>query len=406
MKSLVILKGLVKEDKLGWVKEQGLENFFLDVDVIRRLYSTPELIGPNEGILGRSYSTLVHRKFMEILCTRLGKGCMIVVDFENESTSTLETLATVFGYEIFYVVKPIPQDYYGRPKKYSLPWYVTKTREELETEVKNFLEQHFDSKNKINTYQDIINWWKNRDKIINLSPTDIVLHVSDIHSNFDIYKDIKLKQDKYQFMIFHGDYIDGPEIGGSRRMIDEIINLPSSPTRIWLEGNHELRLRRYLGWMYFKNSGKKQVAEYLLSELSEEFLQTTAKEFNDLNPQQALEYLKDMNKKLKTHVLLKRDNSTYICTHAGIKYPEQIQPKYIGNVIYGNRDMDRYDKEFSGRNKKTGLYSIHAHCKYPQGWNVSKYPGVLNIDPEDETKVVILENNNWNACQLERLNSQ
>ena len=74
MKSLVILKGLVKEDKLGWVKEQGLENFFLDVDVIRRLYSTPELIGPNEGILGRSYSTLVHRKFMEILCTRLGKG--------------------------------------------------------------------------------------------------------------------------------------------------------------------------------------------------------------------------------------------------------------------------------------------------------------------------------------------
>ena len=404
MKSLVILKGLVKDDKLSWVKEQGLDNFFLDIDVIRRLFSTPELSDPNECILGRSYSTLVHRKFMEVLCTRLGKGCMVVVDFENEPTSTIETLATVFGYEIFYVVMSIPQDYYIHPKKYSQPWYSVKTREELELEVKNFLEQHFDSKNRVNSYQDIINWWKNKDKIINLSSNDIVLHVSDIHSNYEIYKTIDQKN--YRFIVFHGDYIDGPEKDGSRKMIDEIVITSNSPYRVWLEGNHELRLRRYLGWVYFKNNGKKQIADYLLSELSEEFLQSTAKEFIDLSPQKALDYLKGMNKRLKTHVILKRDGIIYICTHAGIKFPEQIQPKYIGNVIYGNRDMDKYDREFSNRNKKTGYYSIHAHCKYPQGWDVSKYPGVLNIDPEDETKVVILENNNWKACQLERSNLQ
>ena len=43
MKTLIILKGLAKSEKLEWVKSQGLENFFLDYSIFKRLYSMPEL---------------------------------------------------------------------------------------------------------------------------------------------------------------------------------------------------------------------------------------------------------------------------------------------------------------------------------------------------------------------------
>lgn len=401
MKSLIILKGLVKTSKEEWVYSQGLENFFLDIDVVRRLYSTPELVTPNSCVLGRSFGTQVHQKFMEILCTRLSKGCLIVIDMEGEATTTAETLATIFGYEIFYVIQPIPQDYCAKPKKYSIPWYVTKKREDLELEVKNFLNLHFDSKNKIYEYQDLLDYWKNKEAVVNLTKDNRVLHVSDIHSNYSLFKKINLYD--YDYIICHGDYIDGPEVGGSRKMMDEILKSPPSTRKLWwVEGNHELRLRRYLGWKYLKDGGKKYIADNLLSDIPEEFILTTGKEFDDLGPGEAWNYIKDMNKKLRTHVLLERDEEVFICTHAGLKYTDQIQPKYIGNVIYGNRDMDRYDREFSGRNKRNNVTSIHAHCKYPSGWCVNKYPGVFNIDPENETKVVTLENNNWKVCLLEK----
>ena len=37
MKTLIILKGLAKSEKLEWVKSQGLENFFLDYSLENRI---------------------------------------------------------------------------------------------------------------------------------------------------------------------------------------------------------------------------------------------------------------------------------------------------------------------------------------------------------------------------------
>lgn len=398
MKTLIILKSLVKRNKLEWVEKEGLGNYYLDISTIQKLYSAPELYRPGIDILSRSHSSTVYTRFMEILCLRLSKGCLVVVDMDMESTSTVETLATVFGYEVFYVVQPIPQDYVGKPKKYSIPGMLSKKREELEREVGTFLNLQLDGKTIINSYSDILEYWKKSYPELYLDPEDTIVHVSDIHSNYGLIQERVLEQTKdlhKTYHIFYGDYIDGPQQGGSREMIEYI--LKSKGKRfIFLEGNHEIRLRKYLAWMWMKGGNRGGVADVLYSSLPEDFLTTTAKEFEGLTKIEAWNWLKELNKKLRPFLRIRRGDDIYICTHAGVKWLEQLTPKHVGNVIYGNRDMDAYDKEFSKYQTKSGFtyYSIHAHCKYPAGWEPCKYPNVVNLDPPSESEIVYMIDKN------------
>jgi hypothetical protein len=177
-----------------------------------------------------------------------------------------------------------------------------------------------------------------------------------------------------------------------------IIFKNASYYNIFLEGNHERRLRKFLFWRWAasSNSGGSRaiIAEMLYNSLPTDFLTTTADEFRSLTPGEALTWLKRLNDILKTHIIIKKDDTVFYCTHAGIKYLEQLSPKFIGNVIYGNRDMDIYDKCFSKTIwKPTGRWSVHAHCKYPDGVDFLKYDGVVNLDPSCEKEIVYMENN-------------
>lgn len=407
MKTLVILKGLAKQDKLGWVASEGLENFFLDQDVIQKLYSGPELGKGDIEILSRSHSTTVYTRFLEILCLRLSKGCLVVVDVGQDKTGGIETLAECLGYTVFYVVFPIPQDYIGQPKKYSIPGYATKKRDELESEVSGFLNLQFTGKRVVKKYQDILDYWdtESRGNTLGLLDSQNVLHVSDIHSNYKIVeKKILPLVAENGVTVFYGDYIDGPEGGGSKKMMEYVIS-NSGRTTIFLEGNHELRLRKYLAWIVLSGGGRKVIADILYSDLPPEFLETTATEFSGFSSTEAWAWIKEMNRKLKMYVVLERQHRTFLCSHAGIRSLQQINPKYIGNIIYGNRDMDYYDSVFSRDYGKKEKMSIHAHCKYPSSWNPFKYSGVVNLDPPDNTCVAWMiesNTNNFNVC-LEKL---
>ena len=406
MKSLIILKGLAKTEKLKWVHDEKLENYYLDGDIVRKLYSTPELIKPTIDVLSRSQSSLVYSRFIEILLLRLCRGNLVVVDLAMESTSGIELLATIFGYQVFYKVFPIPQDYLSEPKKYNLPCYQSKKKFEVEKDVRQFLNLQFSGKEIINNYRDIVKFWRDYG-ILELKESDRILHISDLHSNYSLLSNIDLQTP--DFCIFHGDYIDGIEVGGSKKLIRKIIS-DKSGKYIFLEGNHEIRLRKYLGWLSLKStSSKTTISNQLYQTIPEDFLETTAKEFEGFSPSDAWKWLTELNNKLLTHVILKRNQTTYICTHAGIRYLEQISPKHVGSLIYGSRDMDSYDREFSQRYSDKNIISIHAHCKYPTGWNPIKYNNVVNLDPEDESEIVYIENNNnknkFKPC-LEKLRLQ
>ena len=397
MKSLIILKGLAKTEKLKWVHDEKIENYYLDGDVVRKLYSTPELIKPTIDVLSRSQSSLVYSRFIEILLLRLCRGNLVVVDLAQESTSGVELLATIFGYQVFYKIFSIPQDYLTEPKKYNLPCYQSKKRSEVEKDIKQFLNLQLSGKEVINSYKDVVKFWKDYG-VLELEDYERVLHLSDLHSNYSLLSNIDLQTP--DFCVFHGDYIDGLEQGGSKKLIKKIIS-DKSGKYIFLEGNHEIRLRKYLGWLSLRSTNNRTtISNQLYQTIPEDFLNTTAHEFEDFSSTDAWKWLLELNNKLLTHAILKRGNFTYICTHAGIRYLEQLTPKHVGSLIYGSRDMDSYDREFSRRYKGKNIVSIHAHCKYPSGWNPVKYEGVINLDPEDESEIVYVENNNKNKFEL------
>lgn len=407
MKSLIILKGLAKTKKLKWVEKEGLQNFFLDIDTIKKLYSVPELVTPFKDILSKSFGDTVYSEFRKLLTIRLSKGNLIVIDPEDENLVSLEKLAFIFGYTVFYVVQGIPQDYLTKSSRYRLPYYPHKKKEELKKEVVNFMSLQFKDKLVINTYKDVEDYWektcKRSGNYLKLGKrSKPVLHISDIHSNWKIYKKLP-RMKKFSIRIFYGDYIDGPEQGGSRRMIDEIIE-SKNPCNIWLEGNHELRLRKHLGLIMLGTGGKnKELRDILYKSLPDDYIRTTYTEFSDLTPGKAREYLMKLNEKLKLFIIIENNNVVYICTHSGLKYIEQISPKYIGSVIYGSRDINRVDRDFSSHTKNTKYWSIHAHCKYYDKWCAHKYRNVVNLDPRSNEEIIYAEQNknNWKICQIE-----
>ena len=67
MRSLIILKGLVKRVKREWVKRERLDNYFIDIDTIRKMYATPDLVIPQIEILNKSFGNLVYQRFVEIV---------------------------------------------------------------------------------------------------------------------------------------------------------------------------------------------------------------------------------------------------------------------------------------------------------------------------------------------------
>ena len=66
--------------------------------------------------------------------------------------------------------------------------------------------------------------------------------------------------------------------------------------------------------------------------------------------------------------------------------------------------MNRFDREFSEVNKNNNLWSIHAHCQYPDAWEVFRFQKVVNLDPPTEKEIVYAEQDKkgFKACIIEK----
>ena len=385
MRSLIILKGLSKKQKLDWVKKEGLYNFFLDISLLKRIYYRPDYKGGGREFLTRSFDDLVYRNFIGALCSHLSTGMLVVVDIEEESTVSVEALGTIFGYTIFYHVEPTPIDFIGKNRKYCSPQYIVPSKETLKKVVEEFKREDFSGKILIKSYQDVEAYWKPLTRTILLKDNDRVLHVADLHSHYKILINQVPEPGDYDLAVFHGDYIDGPEINGSRRIINQILNYEGDDRIIFLEGNHELRLRKYLGYVYLRGKQKRIVSEVLGADISEDFMNKTAREFR-MTWQEAWDMILKMNEKFKEFIIYERRKERFICTHAGLKWLDQLCPKYVGNVIFSNKNVERVDSTFSANYRDYGIWSIHGHCRY-NVLDYTKHPNVINLDAEDENKV-------------------
>lgn len=382
MKSLVILRGLVKSDKLNWILKEKLDNFYVDIDSLRRLYYKPDLSPSGREILTRSRDNLIYEHFIKIVCHRLDTGCLVVVDMSSESVGVLETLAIVYGYTIFYKTFEVPDNILTIKKGLD--------PNDLREKVSEFKGKDLSGGVEIESYSDIEKYWRTKkSKFIKSIPKESrILHISDLHSNWELMREFK----DLNLTVYHGDYIDGPEKGGSRKIMDLVTSEPPDNV-VYLEGNHELRLRKFLGssWLW---GSKRTLAKILQDSIPEDFLNRTAPDFKDIvsDPSKSREYLLKMNENLQEYVIIWWGKETIYCTHSGLRSLDQISPKYIGTVMYGSRNIDRVDFSFSENYKKKRVWSIHAHCQYPNKWEPFKYRKVINLDPSDENSVNFLLN--------------
>lgn len=387
MRSLIILRGLSKSDKDAWLRKERLLNFYIDLETLRNFYYKPEYKGGRDFLV-RSMDDTVYRRMIEILISRMN-GTLVVLDWGLDSTVAIEQLCKVLGYTVFYKVFQTPRDYLSNTKKYQDPRYLPKSRDQMKQAVEKFKEQDFTDKNLINSYSDLENYWKKELTMYDLKSGSTVLHVSDLHSHWSVLESIILpKTRRSGLTVFLGDYVDGPEPSGSRKILDYILSEKREKI-IFLEGNHEFRLRKYLGWKVFR-SGKRILSESLFSDIPTDFLENTSSQFDDLDATESWRWIEELNSKLKEFVIYQRDSKKFICSHCGCRWLEQISPKYIGNLINTNKYVERTDEFFSKKYSERDIYSIHGHCHYLDALP-DKYPRVFNLDPPDEKSVLIME---------------
>lgn len=387
MRTLIILRGLSRFDKDSWLKKEKLLNFSIELETLKRLFYKPEYKGGRDFLI-RSLDDLVYRRMIEILISRMN-GSLVVLDWGTDSTAAIEQLARVLGYTVFYKVFSVPKDYLTDPKRYQDPRYLPKSKDQLKEEVESFKKEDYSDKLLINTYEDLEKYWESATPIFKVRDRSSVIHVSDIHSHWTIVRDIIIPKIVHKGLtIFLGDYIDGPNSGGSREVM-EFIMREQRDNVIFLEGNHEQRLRKFLGWKALKGN-KRIVSESLYSEIPPDFLEHTAKEFDDLTAADAWNWLDELNGKLHEFFIYERQGYRFICSHCGLKWAEQVCPKYVGSLLSTNRHIEKTDEFFSKRYSEKKVWSIHGHCHY-SGYEFNKFPGVFNIDPPDENKVIIME---------------
>lgn len=404
MKSMIILRGLNTTDKerLNWIKSQGLEIYTISIDDIKKLYSSPEALSEKYIKLTRLDDSEILWRFYEALELKLRKGCLVIVNDENiklTKINKLSELARTFGYKVFVksfqVSEKILKDFSS--KKID-SFFQVETQDEVLSKVIDYLNSSANISTihgitEINTIEDVREYWRNDKRYTIEIPENVtIVNIGDIHGYGDlIQKDNLITEglrDKLDLIyVFHGDYIDrGPK---SRETLDYVLNLKRTyPNQVYLlEGNHEVHLRRYLSNIKNPKTGNKDFFKIVCHEFSS----TTMKEFDKLSDLERDEYIENLNKYLQTHLVIKRGEETYFCTHAGFSSYRQLEFDLIGNVIYGNRNMNEYDRKVSKMLSKNH-YSIHAHCKYTrkedESYETCKYPGVINLDPERDGDVM------------------
>ena len=357
MKTFIILDGPNEGEKRNWLKKEGLENFLVRLSDIKTLFSKPELVDGRD-VLSSSRNESVLELLFRILCYRMDMGTLVVLDMGDlDYIPSIDDLILIYGYT-------------------------------------KFTRSFIDPSSGIKSMADIKKYYDDLGKFkIKLGKKDPIVYVSDIHSNWTLYQKLSREFPKdTKLTVFLGDYIDGPEKGGSKKILDYLIDRhKNDPSIVVLEGNHELRLRKFLGYNWVKGN-RKALGKVLKEMLSIEFLNDTANDFIEFkdDPYLSRLYLENLNSIFQETLEITKGDITIICTHAGFSNLRQLTPEYIGTVMYGTKFVEATDKKFSASiHKEKGLWSVHAHCHYQKDpLDHFRYYGVINLDPRSNSEVL------------------
>lgn len=334
---LVFLHGLPGTGKSTFIKENKLERYTLSLDQFRLLAHGPEL---DEKGINQDYTKFAAKIMNEIVEERMKKKEFIILDgtyLKNEDIDSYKSLIKQYQYEFIVLNFDISLEK-------ALEW--NKNRETLkqvpddvirklnERRKQQDLSKYkvFDSKefNRIMEYP--IHDYS--DKKVNV--------FGDIHSCYEplehFFKDNPYNEN--EVYIFLGDYLDRGK--QSKETMEFLLKLSEKPNVIFLEGNHERWIKKYLD--------KEEIG-------SKEFLINTLPEIKDIDRQK----LRTFTQRLRQAYMFKKGDDTYLLTHGGLNTSD-VKIAYVpkNQLIKGVGGYERdIDKEF--KENSNGLKQIHGH---------------------------------------------
>lgn len=244
MRVLVLMRGPMGSGKSTAIKNAGLENYTLSADDYRLKVTSPALDIEGNFHISSSRDKIVWESLMRDLEIRMQNGDFTIVDATHTTVKLInkyKQLADTYGYKIFYIqmdtsleecirrnaerdeYKRVPEDAIYR--SYELTHSVNPSK--VFTRI-----NHFDEVTNFYTV-DLTNRY------------DEIKIVGDIHGSYTVLMEAVSKTiDNDRILhIFLGDYCDrGAE---ERKTLDWLLDNCERKNVIFLEGNHDINLRRW-----------------------------------------------------------------------------------------------------------------------------------------------------------------
>ena len=361
MKNLLILCGVSNSGKSTWIKKNNLEQYTINPDKIRLMFSNPIYNLNGELEINQKNDNEVFKFIRKILDKRLDEGQFTIID----STNTLiryfkdyKKLAKKYGFKIYI-------------KVFDENFKILKKRNEEKNNFKKIpekiLKKQFENFQNLIIPEDIIiikNIKEINEKLIYKKTNKNIFFVGDIHGVFNPLKNfLDDKYNKKDLFVFIGDYIDrGKE---NKKVLEKLIEISKNKNCIFLEGNHER-------WLKFFIENKIEKIK------SKQFLDFTLSEISTINKKELKLFLDN----LIPYIGFEKNGKKILASHGGIS---NFNSKFINikQLIYGVGEYPDIDLicENLIKTKNENEYLIFGHRKIKKDFSKK---GLISLEGEIE----------------------
>lgn len=392
MRTLLLLRGCPASGKSTWVKENNLEPYTLSADKIRLSKRSPILNKSGNLCISQSFDNEVWTQLFETLEERMQRGEFVVIDathYRSELIQRYKKLVDEYRYRAYII------DFTGVSKEECLRR--NELRPEFQRVPNEVIEKMcavFDAE-KDGVFKEVSNKYKilQPENAMQELQDNILFDLNDVYDKVVIFGDIHgcyepLKKyfdknpinEKTEY-IFTGDYIDrGIQ---NKEVLDFISNHRQDKNFLFLEGNHEIWLRKYCSKTYNpfnpsdeekkilrKYCGKGFIQqEYNKNIRSNEFLNNTVPQIENINKGE----LRQICRKLSQFSYFKLGDKKYMVCHGGVPCVPNLFVS-TDEFIKGVGKYEDVEEIYNSWHKNTdeNTFLIHGHR------NIFKLPIVNN----------------------------
>lgn len=400
MRVFLMLRGVPASGKSTFIRENHLERFTVESDLVRQLYNGLKHNDNGKLVIPQNNGEIIWNTIDTMLETRMKGGELVVLDATNLREQTYKKykkLAKTYNYRFFVVdFTPDFDDFKEKQQYLNQILERNRHRPKYKRVSEESIRRHLDTatqKAYINTsvlikpeeYEEKVLYRKydlNEYKAINL--------YSDLHGNYTTFKNAigEIKED--EFYIFLGDYIDrGFE---NKEVIEWLYENIERKNMVFLQGNHER-------WLKYHANGEIDKIK------SKEYLYETKPEIESLENWE--HKIKAITKKLQQLYYFEYAGKNYLCTHSGVNYFDERMINYSEDeVTYarGNQNLAAENfKESLTEQRINNTYNIHGHISFlPEDKKITKrlankyIPEGVKIEKEEQHKFPIYKDKVYN----------